>query len=77
MNNDTDPYQICFGLNRQTDEQSLTHFIHRFASPAVLETLIPRMTDSEITEILDFLSKIMANHFQENEYHTLFLGRKG
>jgi hypothetical protein len=77
MTHDIDPSQICFGLNRRTDEQSLAHFISRFASPAVLEALIPRMTDTEITETLDFLSKIMANHFQESEYHTLFLGRKG
>lgn len=76
MNNDTDPYEICFGLNRQTDEQSLDHFIRRFASPAVLETLIPRMTDEEITETLDFLNKIMGKHFKESEYHSLFLGRK-
>ncbi len=77
MNNETDPYEICFGLDRQTDEQSLNHFIRRFASPAVLQTLIPRMTDAEITETLDFLSKILGAHFKENEYHTLFLDRKG
>ncbi len=76
MNNDNDPAEICFGLDRQTDEQSLAHFIRRFASPAVLETLIPRMTDAEITELLDSLTKIMGSHFKESEYHTLFLGRK-
>ena len=69
--------EICFGMNRQTDEQSLDVFIRRFAAPAVLETLIPRMTDAEITETLDFLSKLMGSHLKENEYHTLFLGRKG
>lgn len=77
MNKDMDINEICFGLNRETDEQSLSHFINRFSSPAVLETLVPRMTDAEITETLDFLSKIMGNHLNKKEYHTLFLDRKG
>ncbi|MEN8258845.1 MAG: hypothetical protein ABFS09_13370 [Thermodesulfobacteriota bacterium] len=69
--------EICFGMGRQTDEESLSLFIRQFASPAVLETLIPRLSDEEITQTLDFLSKIMGSHFKESEYHTLFLGRKG
>lgn len=77
MKKKIDPYEICFGLNRRTDEQSLGSFIRCFASPALLETLIPRMTDAEITEAVDFLSKIMGKHLTEKEYHTLFLHRKG
>ena len=76
MSNDMDINEICFGMDRQTDEESLALFIRHFASPAVLETLIPRLSNEEITEILDFLSKIMGNHFKESEYHSLFLGRK-
>ncbi len=68
--------EICFGMDRKTDEESLALFIRHFSSPEVLEALIPRLSNEEITEILDFLSKIMGNHFKESEYHSLFLGRK-
>ncbi|PLX47489.1 MAG: hypothetical protein C0613_13790 [Desulfobulbaceae bacterium] len=77
MKRQSDPAEICFGLDRQTDEQSLAHFIRRFASPALLEALIPRLSDAEITETLDFLSKMMGKHLKEKEYHTLFLAGKG
>lgn len=76
MNNDSDPNSICFGFNRQIDETSLQHFIRAFAQPELLEVLVPRMTDDEISQLLDDLSTLMGKHFKEKEYHKLFLGRK-
>ncbi len=76
MDNEFDPNDICFGLNRQTDEKSLQYFIRTFARPELLEVLVPRMTDAEISTLLDDLSSLMARHFKEKEYHALFLGRK-
>jgi hypothetical protein len=64
---------ICFGLNRETDEHSLASFLQRFAEPAFLQTLIPRLEDEEITALLDFLSRLMHKHCSEKEYHRLFL----
>ncbi|HCC53326.1 MAG TPA: hypothetical protein DEQ20_00100 [Desulfobulbaceae bacterium] len=65
--------EICFGLNRETDEQSIEAFLQRFADPAFLQTLIPRLEEEEITSLLDFLSRLMHKHCSENEYHRLFL----
>ncbi|HSR35996.1 MAG TPA: hypothetical protein VLL73_02360 [Desulfurivibrionaceae bacterium] len=64
---------ICFGLDRPTDEASLAAFVGRFARPALLAALIPRMADEEITATLDFLTKLMHNHLSDKEYHRLFL----
>jgi hypothetical protein len=64
---------ICFGLNRETDERSLTAFLQRFAEPTFLQTLIPRLEEEEITSLLDFLSRLMHKHCSEKEYHRLFL----
>ena len=64
---------ICFGLNRETDERSLAAFLQRFAEPAFLQTLIPRLKEEEITSLLDFLSSLMHKHCSEKEYHRLFL----
>lgn len=68
-----DTGNICFGLDRETDERSLIVFIERFAAPALLGTLIPRLDDAELTAILDFLSRLMHKHISEAEYHRLFL----
>jgi hypothetical protein len=67
------PGTICFGLNRETDEQSLAAFLQRFAEPDFLQTLIPRLEEEEITSLLDFLSRLMHKHCSEKEYHRLFL----
>ena len=64
---------LCFGLNRETDERCLAAFLQRFAEPAFLQTLIPRLEESEITSLLDFLSRLMHKHCSEKEYHRLFL----
>ncbi len=66
--------EICFGLDRTTDERSITAFIERFARPEVLAALTPRLEENEIHAILDFLSNLMHKHFSEQEYHRLFLG---
>ena len=65
--------EICFGLDRQTDERSLLAFIQNFADPVFLQHLIPRMTEEEILATLDFLSRLMHKHLSEGEYHRLFL----
>ncbi|MEW6595399.1 MAG: hypothetical protein AB1413_11075 [Thermodesulfobacteriota bacterium] len=70
---DHDTPPLCFGLDRPTDEASLVAFINRFAQPALLDTLIPRMADGEIIATLDFLTHLMRNHLNDTEYHRLFL----
>lgn len=65
--------EICFGLNRETDERSLAIFIQKFSDPDFLATLIPRLADSDITATLDFLSQLMHKHMSEKEYHRIFL----
>ena len=76
MTADFDPNSICFGFNRQIDEESLQSFIRAFAQPELLKVLVPRMTDDEIATLLDDLTTLMGKHFKEKEYHSLFLGRK-
>ncbi len=68
--------EICFGLNRATDEESLAVFLRLFNKKDLSSVLIPRMTNDEIMRIVDLLTDIMHNHLQEKEYHELFLGDK-
>ena len=65
---------ICFGLDRATDEQSLAIFLRLFSSDALLATLIPRLDDEEIEQLVDQLTGLMRKHLTEKEYHELFLG---
>ncbi len=65
--------QICFGLDRSTDEVSLKAFLETFSNPALLQTLIPRMENTEIDETVNYLTGLMKKHLSEKEYHRLFI----
>ena len=74
LNTACDAGEICFGLDRTTDEASLAAFVKRFSSNDLLETLIPRLSDPDIMSVLDFLTHFMKKHLSEEEYHELFMG---
>ncbi len=65
---------ICFGLDRATDEQSLKLFLQIFSKKQLLEILVPRLDDEEIEQTVQLLTTLMHNHLKEREYHELFLG---
>ncbi|XOF33302.1 MAG: hypothetical protein ACL93V_15055 [Candidatus Electrothrix sp. YB6] len=66
--------QICFGLNRTTDEQSLLLFLRLFTREELLQALIPRLDEDEIMQLVRQLTGILHKHLEEKEYHELFLG---
>lgn len=64
---------ISFGWDRTTDERSCQAFVQRFSRPDLLSVLTPRLTDQELTALVDHLSTLMRQHLSEGEYHRLFL----
>jgi len=71
---DTGAHSILFGLNRTEDERSLAIFLRLFGRKQLADTLIPRMTDAEITQTVDLLTSMLRNHLSEKEYHAFVLG---
>ncbi|WP_136808006.1 cytoplasmic protein [Desulfosediminicola flagellatus] len=71
------PEQICFGLNRELDEQSFACFLQLAGRAEFAEKLASRMSSEEISQFIsDFTKNILKKHLSENEYHTLFLQQK-
>ena len=68
--------RICFGLDRVTDEQSLAVFLRLFSRDALLRTLIPRLADDDIIQLVDTVTDLLRKHLEEEEYHELFLCEK-
>jgi hypothetical protein len=64
---------ISFGFDRSTDERSLALFLSCFADQKLLDTLLPRLEDNEILQVVDFITGLMHKHLSEKEYHRLFL----
>ncbi len=70
-----DPAAICFGFDRQSDEESLAMFIRCCGQEKLLAKLIPRLSAEEISGTVDFFTGLMNRHLNEGEYHKYFLGR--
>ncbi|KJS30938.1 MAG: cytoplasmic protein [Desulfatitalea sp. BRH_c12] len=64
---------VGFGLNRQTDENTVVYYLQKFADDALMQVLIKRLEDEELTVLFDLMSDLLRKHLEEGEYHRLFL----
>ena len=67
---------IGFGADRETDESTVCYYLQKFSDDTLMKTLLPRLTDQELSDIFVLLSKLMKDHLTESEYHALFLKNK-
>ena len=63
----------AFGLNRETDEETIMFYLQKFSEDSFLKVLLPRLSDLELQEIYVFINEKLKSHLLENEYHSLFL----
>lgn len=64
---------VGFGLDRQTDEDTIVYYLQKFSDDTLMAQLIKRMTDAELDEIFCLLTRLLKKHLSDPEYHTLFL----
>lgn len=64
---------LAFGLNRETDENTVIVYLQKFSDDRLMEVMCRRMSDSDLTDLLDLVSGLMRRHLSEAEYHALFL----
>ncbi len=64
---------VGFGLNRETDENTVICYLQKFSDDALMKTLKQRMSDEDLTILFDTLSGLLHKHLSEKEYHQLFL----
>ncbi len=71
----TDEYDgfVGFGFNRETDEHTIIYYLQKFSDDSVMQTLVKRLSDQDLTDIFDLLTRLLKTHLVEEEYHRLFL----
>jgi len=71
----TDEYDgfVGFGFNRETDEHTIIYYLQKFSDDALIQTLVKRLSDQDLTDIFDLLTRLLKTHLVEEEYHRLFL----
>jgi hypothetical protein len=64
---------VGFGLDRETDENTLICYLQKFSDDAVMAAIIKRLDDHELAEVFDLINRLLRRHFTEDEYHRWFL----
>jgi hypothetical protein len=62
-----------YGLDRQTDEDTVELYLQKFSDDHLMETILKRMTDGDLSEVFEVISKMLHKYLTESEYHRLFL----
>jgi hypothetical protein len=64
---------LGFGLDRQTNEDTVQVYLQKFSDDDLMKIILTRMTDDDLTEIFDITGKMLKKYLTEPEYHRLFL----
>ncbi|MEE8430381.1 MAG: cytoplasmic protein [Candidatus Desulfatibia sp.] len=64
---------IGFGLDRETDENTVIYYLQKFSDDELMRTIIKKLSADELEEIFSMLTRLLKNHLTNREYHTLFL----
>jgi hypothetical protein len=62
-----------YGLDRRTNEDTVQLYLQKFSDDELMKTVLKRMTDDDLDEIFEIVSKMLKTYLTEPEYHKLFL----
>ncbi|OPY11650.1 MAG: hypothetical protein A4E69_02741 [Syntrophus sp. PtaB.Bin138] len=64
---------VGYGLDRQTDEDTVQLYLQKFSDDSLMKTILKRMSDEDLAEVFDVMGKMLKRYLTESEYHLLFL----
>ncbi len=67
------PHEMCFGLNTELDQQSVSIFLQLLGRKELAETLGNRLSSEEIGAFVHLTTGLLKKNMTEDEYHELFL----
>ncbi len=64
---------VGFGLDRETDENTVVYYLQKFSDDGVMARLRARMSDEDLEALFTLIGGLLEKYFSEEEYHALFL----
>ena len=64
---------VGFGADRETDENTVVYYLQKFSDDRLMKTIIKRLSDDELADIFNLITRLLKNHLVNNEYHQIFL----
>lgn len=62
-----------YGMDRPTDENTVQLYLQKFSDDRLMEIILKRMTDEDLTQLFDIIGRMLKRYLSETEYHQLFL----
>lgn len=64
---------VGFGADRETDENTVVYFLQKLSDDRLMKTLIKRLSEDELSEVFNMMTRLLKEHLTDTEYHDLFL----
>ncbi|MDR0355952.1 MAG: cytoplasmic protein [Deltaproteobacteria bacterium] len=64
---------LAQGFDRETDLATLQVYLQKFSDDALMEALLPRLSDEELAEFFKIIGQTLRRHLSDMEYHDLFV----
>ena len=64
---------VGFGLDRQTDENTVIYYLQKFSDDQLMKQLMPSLSDADLEEIFGLINRLLKANLSDSEYHRLFL----
>ncbi|OPY82292.1 MAG: hypothetical protein A4E65_00827 [Syntrophorhabdus sp. PtaU1.Bin153] len=64
---------VGYGLDRATDEATVQMYLQKFSDDLLMKTILKRMSDQDLNEVFEVISKMLKEYLTESEYHQVFL----
>ena len=63
----------AFGLDRQTDEETIMYTLQKFSDDDFMKLLVPKLSSEEMENIYLLILELIKKHLTEDEYHNIYL----
>ncbi|MDR2351985.1 MAG: cytoplasmic protein [Deltaproteobacteria bacterium] len=64
---------LAEGFDHETDLATLEVYLQKFSADDLMERLLPRLSQEEISSFFRLLETTLKRHLSPEEYHVLFL----
>lgn len=68
---------VGFGLERKLDECTLIVYLQKFSDDDLMAFIRERMSQEDMAELFDLISRLLKTYLTEEEYHRYFLKDAG
>ena len=64
---------VGFGMDREGDENTVAYYLQKFSDDTLMNLMKKRLSQEELEEVFNLVTRLLKTHLSEEEYHGCFL----